>query len=276
MCELLALSANTPTDMTFSFRGLVRRGGDTGEHGDGWGLASFDPSGQGVTIYREQAPAAFCPLARKVANLDLKAHNSIAHIRKATQGNVAIENCHPFHRHWQGQDWVFAHNGDLQHGPIPSRARFVPLGSTDSELAFCWILDEIASGAVDLNDHDALFATLIRCADNLAAQGIFNCLLSNGQWLFVYGGTKLHVLTRRAPFTTATLADEDLQVDFSQVTTPKDVVTIVSTEPLTTDESWRRLQPGEALLLVHGEVERHHVSSAEKPLSPPSRASTWG
>ena len=29
MCELLALSANTPTDMTFSFRGLARRGGAT-------------------------------------------------------------------------------------------------------------------------------------------------------------------------------------------------------------------------------------------------------
>lgn len=45
MCELLALSANTPTDMRFSFRGLARRGGATGDHGDGWGLASFDPQG---------------------------------------------------------------------------------------------------------------------------------------------------------------------------------------------------------------------------------------
>ena len=276
MCELLALSANTPTDMTFSFRGLVRRGGATGEHVDGWGLASFDPLGAGVTIYREQAPAAFCPLAAKVASLDLKAHCSIAHIRKATQGSVAIENCHPFHRPWRGLDWVFAHNGDLHDGRIPGSDRFVTLGSTDSEQAFCWILDQLAGAGLDLNDHGALFATLIRCADRLALQGIFNCLLSNGQWLFAYGGTKLHVLTRRAPFTTATLADEDLQVDFSQVTTPRDVVTIVSTEPLTTDECWRRLQPGEALLLVHGEVERHHVCSAEKPLRPPSRATTYG
>ena len=35
MCELLALSANTPTDMRFSFRGLARRGGATGDHGNG-------------------------------------------------------------------------------------------------------------------------------------------------------------------------------------------------------------------------------------------------
>jgi hypothetical protein len=58
MCELLALSANTPTDMQFSFRGLARRGGETGVHGDGWGLASFDPAGGALTIYREEAAAA--------------------------------------------------------------------------------------------------------------------------------------------------------------------------------------------------------------------------
>jgi len=40
MCELLALSANTPTDMRFSFHGLTRRGGATGIHADGWGVAT--------------------------------------------------------------------------------------------------------------------------------------------------------------------------------------------------------------------------------------------
>ena len=55
MCELLALSANTPTDRRFSFHGLTRRGGATGGHGDGWGVASFDPDGRGVHLYREDA-----------------------------------------------------------------------------------------------------------------------------------------------------------------------------------------------------------------------------
>ena len=66
MCELLALSANTPTDLRFSFHGLRRRGGATGEHGDGWGLASFDPDGLGVHLYREDAPAAFSAIAAEV------------------------------------------------------------------------------------------------------------------------------------------------------------------------------------------------------------------
>jgi len=274
MCELLALSANTPTDMTFSFRGLVRRGGVTGDHVDGWGLASFDPDGHRLRMFREEAAAAFSPVAADVSNLALKAHCSIAHIRKATQGTVSIENCHPFHRRWHGFDWVFAHNGDLRHGEIPTSTRFSPLGSTDSELAFCWIMDELASSGVDTRDKDGIFAILIRCANTLASGGIFNCLFSNGHWLFVYGGTKLHMLTRRAPFTTATLADDDVRVDFSQVTTPNDVVTVVSTEPLTTDEPWRALKSSEALLLVHGEVDRHHESEAAIHCKPPSSPKT--
>ncbi len=258
MCELLALSANTPTDMTFSFRGLARRGGATGDHADGWGLASYSPAGQGVTIVREEGAAAFSSRAAATSNQTLKTLCSIAHIRKATRGAVAIENCHPFHRRWHGQDWVFAHNGDLPHGTVPPPRLFVPLGTTDSEEAFCWILEELDRTRTDPDDRGALFDELRRCAERLAEQGIFNGLLSNGQWLFAFGGTRLHWLTRRAPFGTATLADDDLTVDFSQVAGPLDVVTIVSTEPLTLDEPWMRLAAGEALLLEKGEVRAHH------------------
>ena len=104
----------------------------------------------------------------------------------------------------------------------------------------------------------------------LAGRGIFNCLISNGRWLFAYAGTRLHWLTRRAPFRTATLADDDLSVDFAQLAGPQDVVSIISTEPLTTDESWSRLQVGEAVLLQRGEVLLHHLSdiAVDPPAEP--------
>jgi glutamine amidotransferase len=72
--------------------------------------------------------------------------------------------------------------------------------------------------------------------------------------LFAHSSTRLHAITRRAPFQRATLADDDLSVDFAQLTAPEDVVTILSTEPLTRDECWQALPPGEAVLLRHGEV----------------------
>jgi len=258
MCELLALSANTPTDMRFSFRGLARRGGATGEHRDGWGLASFDPGGAGLHIYREHRPAAFSPVAAELADLDLKSLYSLAHIRKATQGHVALENCHPFHRTWRGQEWVFAHNGHLD-AIIPTAVPYQAIGNTDSEAAFCWILNVLSEQAPDCLDGHTLFPILNQCAVWLASHGIFNCLISNGQWLYAYCGTKLHTITRRAPFTTATLSDDDITVDFSELTTTRDVVTIVSTEPLTRNESWRSLELGEALLLQRGEVSERRL-----------------
>lgn len=253
MCELLALSANTPTDLSFSFHGLTRRGGATGDHGDGWGLASFDADGRGVRLFREDAPAAFSPVAAGVARLALRAHCSMAHIRKATQGVVALENCHPFHRRWRSQEWVFAHNGDLR-GPLPTAPGFVPQGNTDSEAAFCWLLSELERRGLDPENETLLFYALVEGADALAQLGPFNALIANGRWLFAYSSTRLHRITRRAPFRPATLADDDLSVDFARLTGPDDVVTILSTEPLTRDEHWEPLPSGEAVLLRHGEV----------------------
>ncbi|MEB3354202.1 MAG: class II glutamine amidotransferase, partial [Cyanobacteriota bacterium] len=180
---------------------------------------------------------------------------SIAHIRKATQGVVALENCPPFSRTWQNQTWVFAHNGDLS-GDIPLGDGYRPFGSTDSEAAFCWILEQLDQAGPDPEDGGALFALLHCCAGELARRGTFNALISNGRWLFATATTRLHWLTRRAPFRSATLADVPLQVDFAALTSPSDVVTILSTEPLTTDEHWHAFSPGESMLLVNGEIHR--------------------
>lgn len=272
MCELLALSANTPTDMRFSFHGLRRRGGATGDHGDGWGLASYDPDGRGVSLYREDAAAAFSPIAAQVAALDLRAHCSIAHIRKATQGEVSLRNCHPFHRRWRQQEWIFAHNGDLKGNDgssedetdprlnlarrIPLEGLFQPEGDTDSETAFCWLLEKLESSGVSEDDTASVFDQLCAGADQLSRLGTFNCLISNGHWLFAYATSQLHHLTRRAPFCRASLADDDLSVDFAELAAAGDVVTIVSTAPLTTNESWQSFQPNSAILLEHGEITK--------------------
>ncbi len=60
MCELLGMSANVPTDICFSFTGLVQRGGGTGPHKDGWGITFYE--GKGCRTFKD-------PLAH------LKIHN---------------------------------------------------------------------------------------------------------------------------------------------------------------------------------------------------------
>ena len=45
-------------------------------------------------------------------------------------------------------------------------------------------------------------------------------------------------------------------VDFHAETTPDDVVTVIATEPLTDNEDWQRLLPGDLIVFADGEVEK--------------------
>ena len=53
------------------------------------------------------------------------------------------------------------------------------------------------------------------------------------------------------------MKDADLTVDFQAETTPNDVVTVIATEPLTDNERWNLLQPGEWSLWRRGERVAH-------------------
>ena len=90
-------------------------------------------------------------------------------------------------------------------------------------------------------------------ADELRAKGVFNMLLSDGRYVMAYCSTNLHWITRRAPFGVATLLDQDVEIDFSSQTTPNDVVTVIATQPLTGNETWQKIMPGEWRLFCLGE-----------------------
>ena len=101
---------------------------------------------------------------------------------------------------------------------------------------------------------EQLAQTLVALSKEYAQQGVFNCLLSNGDWLFTFCSTKLASITRRAPFGPACLSDVEVEIDFAAETTPKDVVSIIATEPLTNDEQWDIYERGEWKLWQEGEV----------------------
>jgi predicted glutamine amidotransferase len=251
MCQLLGMNCNVPTDIVFSFTGFATRGGRTDVHADGWGIAFFE--GAGVRHFVDYEAAIASPIADLIKRCPIKSKNVIAHIRKATQGRVALENCHPFVRELWGRYWVFAHNGDLKGFSPVLNGAFRPVGSTDSEWAFCYLLQELRRRFGDAAPAlPALSAALRELTRDVAAYGTFNMMLSDGSALFVHCATKLHYIVRQYPFATASLSDEDLSVDFSRVTTPNDRVAIIVTEPLTTNETWTPLAPGELKVFVDG------------------------
>jgi glutamine amidotransferase len=134
------MNCNVPTDIVFSFTGFAMRGGQTDTHHDGWGIAFFE--GAGVRHFVDHQAAVSSPIAELIKRYPIKSTNVIAHIRKATQGQVALENCHPFVRELWGQYWVFAHNGDLKN--LRRCWTAVPPGRHHRQrAAFCYILQQL-------------------------------------------------------------------------------------------------------------------------------------
>jgi len=253
MCELLAMSANVPTDICFSFSGLMQRGGNTGPHKDGWGITFYE--GKGCRSFKDPLPSAQSPIAQLVTNYPIKSKSVICHIRQANSGAICLENTHPFTRQLWGKNWTYAHNGQLKNFAenLPVKAH-LPVGTTDSEHAFCYLLDQLFyQFGSEQPDVKTLFAFIAEQAVKIDELGVFNVIISDGQYLFAFCSNNLHWLTRRAPFGKASLIDAEMEVDFVQETTENDIVTVIATKPLTDDETWQKMAPQQWQLFHLGE-----------------------
>ncbi len=252
MCQLLGMNCNVPTDICFSFEGFHVRGGLTDHHRDGWGIAFFE--GPGCRVFLDSKATIESPVAELVRKYPIHSKNVISHIRKATQGQIALENCHPFQRELWGRYWIFAHNGNLENFHPEALEFFHPVGQTDSELAFCHLLErmwrQFPNGYPGCAE---LYRFIETVATEIAAYGMFNFLLSNGECLFAFCSTNLHYLVRKAPFGNAHLVDQDLTVDFSQLAGSNDKVAVIASLPLTDNEVWTPLVQGQLLMFVEGE-----------------------
>lgn len=251
MCQLLGMNCNVPTDICFSFEGFAARGGKTDDHRDGWGIAFFE--GKGCRIFLDAKSSVSSPIADFVRRYPIHSTHVIAHIRKATQGEIALENCHPFRRELWGRYWVFAHNGDLKDFHPQDFSFYKPVGKTDSEKAFCLIMERLRSCfPQEKPPLEKLYLELRQITAILAEKGVFNYLLSDGEHFFAHCSTKLSYIVRQAPFAAAHLIDEDITVDFNELTTPNDRVAVIATTPLTDNEVWTQIQPGELLVFQDG------------------------
>ncbi|MEI7431557.1 MAG: class II glutamine amidotransferase [Betaproteobacteria bacterium] len=251
MCQLLGMNCNTPTDICFSFTGFQARGGGTDIHRDGWGIAFFE--GKGTRLFLDPQPSCDSPIAELVRHYPIRSLNVIAHIRKATQGPTGLENTHPFIRELWGRYWIFAHNGNLLEYAPEFDGSFLPVGQTDSERVFCHLLQSLRQRfSQGMPERGTLHAALEEFAAHIRPFGQFNFLLSNGDCLFAHRSTDLYFITRQAPFAVAHLKDQDVSVDFNEVTTPDDRVVLIATLPLTDNETWTPLPVGQVTRFSDG------------------------
>lgn len=254
MCELLGMSANVPTDICFSFSGLMQRGGNTGPHIDGWGITFYE--GKGYRCFKEHIPIVDSEIAQLLQRHPIKSKSIISHIRQANRGAVNLENTHPFTRELWGEYWTFAHNGQLSdYADLDTGTRYTPVGDTDSEYVFCWLLNQMFTHfPAKPDDMTPVFELIIQCCEHLKSLGVFNTLLTDGHYLISYCTNHLYWITRKTPFGEATLIDDAITIDFQEKTTTNDVVSVIATQPLTENETWQRMKPGEYGVFSDGQL----------------------
>ncbi|MBT8092932.1 MAG: class II glutamine amidotransferase [Gammaproteobacteria bacterium] len=259
------MSSRFPTSVGFSLETLARRGGHDGPHKDGWGVAYFED--HDVFLLRESSPAAESGLVRFMEANGPPSNLVLSHIRLATQGEAALRNTQPFQRELAGRAHVFAHNGDLADVRNQCRLvsnRFTPVGDTDSEIAFCQLLEKLSpvweKTCGKLPSVESRIEVVARFAASLRPLGSFNFIYSDGDTLFAHahrriqsdGETRppgLHILTRASNQQAVDLSESGIMLSpLAQE------MSLVASVPLTDDEPWKPISEGEVIALQQGSV----------------------
>ena len=273
MCELFAMSSTHPATVNYSLEQFARHGGDTRGNKDGWGISYFE--GDEARLIKDSAPSADSPWVRFVAERKLESHCVIAHVRWATRGQPKLENTHPFEREMAGQRHVFAHNGTLEDvtDRLPFQSsHFRPVGDTDSEHAFCVLLQRLETlwrPGANLPDLEARLERVAAFAADARRLGQANFLYSDGDTLFAHGHRRRYqengrITEPKAPglnfrYRRCAREGEELACDGLSVRTPseelrgasKQEIALLASVPLT-DEGWTPVPEGTVIAFRGG------------------------
>ena len=141
MCEICAMSNRFKKNISTSLNQFSRNGGSTSDHKDGWRIAFYEEGD--VHLIRESHAASASSYLEFIRNREFNSKTFICHIRKATQGEVTLRNTHLLVCEMSTKMHVFAHNGKLGVFDQEQRltGRFQPVGESNSEFYFCYLLE---------------------------------------------------------------------------------------------------------------------------------------
>ena len=264
MCELLGLSSSLPATLNLSLARLAEHGGPPTSIRDGWGVAWYE--GADIRLIKDAGAADTSDWLRFIGQHDLRSTIVMAHIRKATMGAPSYRNAQPFVRELAGRMHSFAHNGWLPgilEAPGFRSSRFAPVGETDSEQAFCALLDRLATIWREPHDIPPLEhrrAVVTAFGRDMRALGPANFLYADGDALFAHGDRRKSAVTGtvRAPGLVflqphCSSTSGAIIANGVSVTGMDQVMTLVASVPLTA-EPWQAMAEGEVAVFRDGQI----------------------
>jgi len=261
--ELLALSFDADALPSIRFHKSGHRAHEPGAPPGiyGWGIGWYPGSERGASVLKDPTSAGETAVSEVLGDWSrFRSSLFVCHLR-GHRRRRSQEDAQPFVRSYGGRQWIFAHDGDLDRGwekrlPLGDDPAFEPLGSTDSEHAFCWLLTRLHArrartlAEVEPAELQGWFAELDRT-------GQVNVLLADGDLLAVYrdaGDRGALAWTRRIPPHESThLRSDAVQVDVDHPEDPNRTALVFSSVPLSRDV-WMPMAPSELILARRGSV----------------------
>jgi transglutaminase-like putative cysteine protease/predicted glutamine amidotransferase len=227
----------------------------------GWGMGWYPNTERGASVLKDPSSSGADGVGGALG--DWKRFRStifLCHLRGHNRPR-SQQDAQPFVRSYGGRQWIFAHDGDFRPGyeeslPLPDDPSFEPLGWTDSEHAFCWLLARLherrARSLRDVSPED-----LTAWLAEVNALGTFNMIVSDGDLILVHrdrnAGNELYWTRRVPPHATTRLEGPSITVDLDAPADPNRTAVMFSSEPLSRDE-WLEMAPGQTVLVRRGSV----------------------
>jgi predicted glutamine amidotransferase len=260
LCDLLGLSFNFPVTARISLDVFQQRGD---ANPDGWGVAFYIYNR--LQVIKEAAPSVDSRLFDFIEQYP-ESNTFITHVRRSTRGVRSYLNTHPFYRHVgpgsNKREYVFAHNGTIVDQEKLKLKYYAPIGETDSEHAFCYVLDALSERIPTnwKNDDFQFIEELLK--DINVGENTLNCIFSDGEYLFCYSDENdynngLRFIKQTYPYRTIELVSSDQELGsieiHSRPRSPPQTGYIISTRILT-DEPWTEFEHGELIVFKKGEI----------------------
>lgn len=180
MCELLGLTARRKIVMN---KWLETFFSHSAQHPNGWGLALSDDGA--FSVDKEPLRAIDSLYLKSLLSGNIETAKCIAHIRKATIGDVSENNTHPFSAYDNfGRRWTLAHNGTIFDCEALAPYQYKQTGTTDSERILLYIVDRINKLNEDSSDNR--IKTVDEAVKTIVPGNKVNLLIYDGEFLYVH------------------------------------------------------------------------------------------
>ena len=212
MCELFGVTADKKINVNTYLQKFFRH---SKVQPDGWGLALFADGC--VSIEKEPVKASKSKYLEHRLQGKIQSARMMAHIRRATMGEVNFNNTHPFSAiDESGRRWVLVHNGTIFEAPGLSKYQYSQQGSTDSERILLYIIEQVNKRFLqdpcgfDVNERLALIDEIVL---RIVPGNKLNFLLFDGDYFYVHKNEKATLYTLEKPgitiFATRPIDEED-------------------------------------------------------------------